>query len=81
MTAPERGDLHPVGAVATRSADGAAVPSSVGQEEPARGVEHDAGAAREREHDEREPHEVRLDVEVVADPAGDTGDELVVTGG
>ena len=47
------------------------------EEEPPSGVEHDAGAAREREHHEREPHQVRLDVEVVADPAGDTGDELL----
>ena len=52
--------------------------AAVGREEqPAGGVEHDPGAAREREHDEGEPHEVRLDVEVVAEATGHPGDELV----
>ena len=52
-------------------------PPSVGEEQPAGDVEHDAGAAREREHDEGEPHEVGLDVEVVAEAARHPGDELV----
>ena len=49
-----------------------------GEPQPAGEVEHDAGATREREHDEREAHQVRFDLEVVADPAGHAGDELAV---
>ena len=69
---PERQHLHQV--VAGDVATGAVVGR---EEEPPGGVEHDAGATREREHHEREPHQVRLDVEMVADPAGDTGDDLL----
>ena len=72
VTAPSATHLHQV--VAGDVATGAVVGR---QEEPPGGVEHDAGATREREHHEREPHQVRLDVEVVADPAGDTGDDLL----
>ncbi len=75
----ERGNLHPVGAAPTSGArdrrGGAVV---FGEPQPACEVQDDAGAAREREHDEREAHQVRFDLESVADPAGDTGDELVV---
>ena len=49
-----------------------------GEPQPAGDVEDDAGAAREREHDEAEPHEVGLDVEVLADAARHPRDELAV---
>ena len=75
----ERGNLHPVGAALTSGArdrrGGAVV---FGKPQPACEVQDNPGPTREREHHEREAHQVRFDLESVADPAGDTGDELVV---
>ena len=75
----ERQDLDQVVARAIATGGGRRGGRVVGgEEQPAGGVEHDAGAARERQHDERQAHEVRFDAEVVADAAGHAGQQPIV---
>ena len=52
----------------------------VGHEQPAGAVQDQAGAAEEGEHDEGDPQDERVDVEVAGEAAGDAGD-LAVGGG
>ena len=48
------------------------------QRDPEDEVEQDAGAAGEGQHDERQPHDDRIDAEAVADPGGHATDDAVV---
>ena len=57
-------------------ADNAAI-LLAGNGEPADEVEERTGAAQEGEHDEPDPHEHRVDLEVGAEPPGHAGDHPV----
>ena len=52
----------------------------LGDQQPAGAVDDEAGAAEEDEHHEGDPQHERVDVEVTAEAAGDTGDLAVLDG-
>jgi hypothetical protein len=53
----------------------------LGQQQPARDVQQDAGAAEEHQHHERHAQQHRVDVEVTGQAAGDTGELAVGSDG
>ena len=57
--------------------DRGTVPAVLGHEQPEGAVHEQAGAAEEREHREQHPDDRGVDVEVAAQPAGDTGEVAV----
>ena len=73
------GDEQPrCGRVAGR--DHGVLGALLGDEQPHHAVEQETGAAEEGEHDEEDPQDRRVDVEVAAEPAGDPGDLAVGVG-
>ncbi len=52
----------------------------LGKQDPAGGVDDEPGPAEERQHDEGDPQDHRVDVEVSGQPAGDAGDLAVGDG-
>ena len=68
------------GAAPLVEGDGGLAGLLVRHEQPAGAVQDQAGAAEEGEHDERDPQDERVDVEVPGQAAGDAG-HLAVVGG
>ena len=71
-------ELHDIEAAAPLVRTRRRTPVVGGEPQPAREVQHDARAAGQREHHERESHQVGLDAVVPADAVRDAGDELAV---